>query len=519
MLTPSPTTSLLHRFRADRKPSPLHSLEKAILILVAGHLCFLPWALGTMHPWSQLVSLGLSSVAFCLALIPRKLSQTDMHVGGTKSADQTVVPDAASSRAKTYRVSPLPRLLRFPLFWIGLALLAYIAIQGLNPSWVWTRNATSWWLVRSDDIRWLPTSIDAPFDRFNVWRQFIIYLSAWFTICTIWIGFTRRRSLQALLVAVLINAVVLAIVGMVHRIVSPYAFFGFYRWPAGHSAFASFIYKNHAGAFFSLIASLAVALALWTSSRGMRNGRRSTPAGILIFGALLLFAAVLLSASRGAAITLVGFGLLVSLWVFFRNWRVPTQNTSNRTITLLLVLVFAGTLFGTVRYLDFSGVARHFNVLAKDPMSSIEGRLMAYDSGAAMLKEHWLRGVGAGGFRHLFPEYLKKYSAASDEGRLFWEHVHRDWLELPIELGLVGTLLLCLGAGWAGYFFVRHHNTGWHFLAAPLLLGCSQTLLHAWFDFPFQCPALLITWLGLFAISARWVELDGPQAIGFDSPQ
>jgi hypothetical protein len=41
-----------------------------------------------------------------------------------------------------------------------------------------------------------------------------------------------------------------------------------------------------------------------------------------------------------------------------------------------------------------------------------------------------------------------------------------------------------------------------------LAFGCLQTLVQAIFDFPFQNPAILVTWLALLVISIRWVELE-----------
>ena len=45
-----------------------------------------------------------------------------------------------------------------------------------------------------------------------------------------------------------------------------------------------------------------------------------------------------------------------------------------------------------------------------------------------MLRDYWQRGVGSGGFRYLFPEYIKHYPSAYQGGQLFWEHAHNDWL-------------------------------------------------------------------------------------------
>lgn len=524
--TLNPGSNLLHRFRSDRKRLPLHPLEKAVLTVVALHLCFLPWALGTMHAWSQLTSLGFGVLGLAVALIPRTYSgDYALPAAGHQFTVNGLPSTVHRSSSAGYRLIAWPRLVRFPLFWIGLALLAYIAVQGFNPSWVWERNATSWWLRRVNDIPWLPTSIDAPFQRFNVWRQFIIYASAWLTVCTVWVGFTRRRSLQVLLITVLANATLLAFVGFAHRVVSPASFLGLFDWPRGSSAFASFIYKNHAGAYFALAMSLAVALGIWFHLGGRQHEKKSTPTGILFFGALALAAAAAASASRGAVITSAFFLFMTALWYFVRRKLQPRASEHNTAITVAVVLMFLGAIAGTIRYADFSAIRDRFEVLLKDPGSTTEGRKMASSAGSAMLADSGLRGIGAGGFRHLFPEYIKRYPDVYQNGTLFWDHVHRDWLEIPIELGAAGTLLLLLGGGYWLLFFLRLHRAPsalrppssvinpppsiiWHPLVLPVLLGCSQTLIHAWFDFPFQNPAILITWLVLVTVSARWLELD-----------
>lgn len=151
----------LEHFRSDRRRLPLHPREKALLALVALHLCFLPWALGTMHVWSQLTSLGLGAAGMVLALIPRTYSgdyalpmshqvsglfasvsqsenrgqtpgwQLSRHAGGAtdpglaaaSNREPATASSQASGQATTMRLTMWPRLLRFPLFWIGLALL------------------------------------------------------------------------------------------------------------------------------------------------------------------------------------------------------------------------------------------------------------------------------------------------------------------------------------------------------------------------------------------------------------
>ena len=216
-----PPHNLLEKFRSDRRRLPLHPREKALLAIVAIHLCFLPWALGTMHAWSQLTSLGLAMVGFVLALLPR--DYTSDQSGGA-----------------AMRLTMWPRLVKFPLFWIGLALLGYITLQASNPSWVWERNATTWWLRPVNNVPWLPTSIETPFERFNLWRQFIIYASAWLVVCTLWTGFTRRRALQLLLTVLVVNAIFLAAVGYLQKLLAAADSSGHLSVPRGYDPFLQF---------------------------------------------------------------------------------------------------------------------------------------------------------------------------------------------------------------------------------------------------------------------------------------
>jgi hypothetical protein len=508
----------LEHFRASKQRLPLHPLEKAVLTAVAVHLCFLPWALGTMHPWSQITSLVLSALGLLIALIPRTYSGDYLPA----LPPQAFSPDAqrrdesrrsfsvgGQSQVSVMRLSAWPRLLRFPIFWIGLALLGYIALQAYNPSWVWERNERTWWLRRVNDIEWLPTSIDSPFERFDIWRQFIIYASAWLTTCTVWIGFTRRRSLQVLLIALVANASLLATAGFLQRIFKPYTILGIIGWHPETTPFASFVYHNHAGAYFALLVGVSAALAIWFFDSGERAMRKSTPAGIFAICAVFLAGTVLFSLSRGATLTVGLFILFFAIWFFVRRRFAPVNATTNPILIAAIIVILAVLAVGALRELDFTAVTGKFDRLLKGQTAdeSTRLRILAYDSGGAMLNDYWLRGTGAGAFRYLFPEYIKKHADAYAGGRLFWEHAHRDWFEIPIELGAAGCVLLLLGAGWWWSVFYRGRAV-WHSLAIPVLLGCGQTLAHAWFDFPFQNPAILCTWLALIAISARWIELD-----------
>lgn len=474
---------------------PLHLLERIFLGIILVQLVFLPWAWGTMHPRNQVIALGLGLLALGVALVPRRYDEE--HAGG-----------------REFRLNPWPRLLRFPLFWIGLLLLGYIVIQGWNPSWVWERDERFWWLRRVNDIAWLPTSVDSPFERFNLWRQLMIYAIGWVTVCGLWIGVTRRKSLHILLGVLAANALILAVVGFVHRASGAGKLLWLREFP-GAGSFASFVYRNHAGGYFGLLGFVAFGLAVWHYFDGRKRLARSTPSAVWLLVSLFLLGAVVFSLSRGATISVAVFGLGAVIALLILRLTTTTRSTTPVLVNVMIAAVILGTVGFVVREVDFTEVQNRFATLSKlqanDP--SVVARRLAREAALEMYGDYWLRGVGAGGFRFLFPNYARKHPEIHLDGHLQWQHAHIDWLQIPIELGLAGVILITTGVGWAGIAWVR--AGGWrHPLALMIVIGLGQILLHAFMDFPFQNPAILVTWWALLVISLRWLELDAPRTDG-----
>jgi hypothetical protein len=100
-------------FRPQAKQYALHPLERGMVAVVIALLIFLPWALGGMKLWSQWTALALAALAFIIALVPRKYDDR-YHAGGS------------------VRLLPWPRLLRFPVFWLGLYIFGR-AVTGQHP--------------------------------------------------------------------------------------------------------------------------------------------------------------------------------------------------------------------------------------------------------------------------------------------------------------------------------------------------------------------------------------------------
>ncbi len=493
--SPRPDNSALQAFRGDgRAAISLHPLEKTLLIIVGALLCFMPWALGTMHVWSQFVSLGLASAAFIVSLINRHYRDELAPQGD-------------------FKLIMWPKLLRFPLAWLGLLLLAYILVQALNPAWVYARDTKSWWLNPVDNITWLPSGMDTPYKDMNPWRVLVIYSTVWLTVCALWVGVTRRVTVQWLFSVIAANGALLAILGILQKVTGATKILWFWDTKGITYFFSTIIYKNHAGAYFNLVLMLTVGLLYWHFSRAERRLDRSSPAPVFGFICVLLGISVLLTNSRGAIILLMGFSLIAFIGFIVRCTLYRSESRSPWTVTLLcavfVLFVGLGAYFlnaGT----SFERVGKLIENRHTD--GSVVSRTLVRDATWEMAKDNLVTGWGAGSYRHYFPVYQRHYPDIhivpwNKNLRMRWEYAHNDYVQLLAELGLIGASILAAMLLAGLRHFVRHRVWQRPHLMF-ILLALTITAAHAWVDFQFHNPAILVLWCASAALVGRWTEFE-----------
>lgn len=481
----------------------IHGQEKALIGMLGLWVVILPWALGTMHVWSQLLSLLLALCALLLALSPR--NYTARHTDGP-----------------AYQLHTWPKLLKFPLFWLGLAFFIYVAIQAMNPAWEYVRSTTHWWLRALQPMKWLPSSLDTPFAQMNAWRQLMIWVAPWLALCAAWIGLTRRASAQFLVITMALNGLLVAGFGLVQKFSGTKLLYWTYDFPGAHG-FGSFVYKNHAAAFLLVALAINLSLAIWFARRGRRLQQRSTPAPLFVLASLVICVALIVSQSRLGA--LLGMGLLIGLPAlhFWQDYRAGAHSlhTINWPMGLIIFVLLAGFGGWLATNFNIGKVLSRFEGLSRQEGEvSVRMRLYAFEATRQMITDHPVYGVGAGGYRFLFPEYQMKFpditqrlytygreGAGRTYRRLFFDHAHNDYLHILSETGLVGGLILLSGLAVVLSVFtvstaLQHPLT----LAAGLVL--IAMLVYGLLDFPWHNPAVLGSLAVFLCTAHRWSELE-----------
>jgi len=493
---PRSDDSPLQAFRGElRATTELHSLETGLLITTAVLLCFMPWAFGAMQVWSQFVALGLSATSFTLALINR-------HYRGH------LAPQG------DFKLIMWPKLIRFPLFWLGLLFLAYILVQALNPAFTYTVENKRWWLEPTAHIAWLPTSVASPYADMNTWRMLVLYGALWLQVCALWVGLTRRVAVQTLFTVIVVNGAVFALLGILQKVthakhvlwvlkdINPTGIF-----------FGTIIYKNHAGAYLALVLMLCTGLLYWHFARAERRMARTSPAPIFAFCAVLLGLSVMLTESRSATILLMIFTLVAFIGFILRCALTRSEGRSPWVITLLCA-VFALFIGLGAYFLNtdeaFNRIGRLIEAGKKD--SSVSSRLIARQATWDMARDELVTGWGAGSYRHAFPKYQRQYpeityAAGNKKLRMRWEYAHNDYVQFIAEYGFLGAgMLLAFIAIGVSHFVKQRAYQKPHLVFIALAL--VFTAAYAWVDFPFHNPAILFLWFISAALVGRWAELE-----------
>ena len=474
--------------------------ERAVVLIGGLTLAFSAWGLAGVQLWSLHTLLAGGVLTWCVSIVP--LPQ------GWNGGD-----------GEHGNVRNIKRLLRFPVFWLSAAFLAYIVIQGLNPAWVQLRNENGWWVEQVDAIDWLPSSVDANYVPMDAFRVLSSFTAAFTLVWGLWVGVRRRSSAIILLWILIVSGVGMAIVAMLQKFSGADAVL--WTVPSSNSNFwGTFFYRNQAVAYLNLIICACGVLYFYHFNRAEQRGLSGGPHLLLFVFVAVLYTSIGLALSRGGilfggVITACFFMVAAARWLFSRS----VQNSI--LLTVLIALLLGSGSYTMFQYVDLEDIELRFG--------DIETTLLTADRDSRMIttkitwkiaqERLWLGG-GAGSWRYIFPMYQKSYPeiyyhryhpARGWVGRKFYKYAHNDIVQFLCEYGIIGCSCLVLIFGyWAWCLLFR--SSGNVLSAVMLLIGLSVAFGHAFVDFIFQSPVYWLAFNGLICISVQLLALYGQRA-------
>lgn len=252
----------------------------------------------------------------------------------------------------------------------------------------------------------------------------------------------------------------------------------------------SFANRNH----FALFLALGCLLApVWAFLDGRRPGWRASVA----LGLIMVFALEILASGSRAGLLVGAIALVVAPLIVWRG--VKTVLAGQPRWVFGALIFAAGAIVAIAVLLSISADrAESINrALVIDPGQDMRGRGLPVV--LAMIREYFPWGSGLGGFDALFrlhePLDLLKPT--------YFNHAHNDLLEIALDSGVFGLLILMTGIAWWIWAGVR----AWRGRSGQVLprLGSTMLLLiviASVFDYPARTPMIM----AMVVIAAVWLD-------------
>jgi O-antigen ligase len=254
---------------------------------------------------------------------------------------------------------------------------------------------------------------------------------------------------------------------------------------------ASFANRNHYALFLALGCLLVPG---WIFLDGRRPGWRAS-AGI---GLLLLFALMILTTGSRAGI---GTGILAIIAAMVLAWG-DIGRSLRRAPSWMRPALIAGVVVLVLAFVAISVAADRATsinrIFAVDPGQDMRGR--GLPTVLAMIATYFPFGSGLGGFDPIFrlhePFNLLKLT--------YFNHAHDDFLEIVMDAGLPGLVLIVAALAWWGWASA----TAWRSVTTRSILprlGSAAILimmLGSIIDYPLRTPMMM----AILMVAAVWLS-------------
>jgi tetratricopeptide (TPR) repeat protein len=402
------------------------------------------------------------------------------------------------------------------IFWAGLVLVVLQTIplppavlriitpqtQGLLSFW---ESVPDWWGQRG----WCYVSL-TPWETCYSLILFVAYGVLFYVSIQV---LRERSDIFGLLEWIAVAGVSAAVLAWVQLGVGTDKFLGIFEYPfrkASEYLTGSFTTKNHFGHFLVLTLG-PLLLVVCRASAVAHSKSRTSFAGLEVnpqvlmlgslFGLGLLLLSILGSLSRGAILASAIAGIFFTLTALRAKALRPLV-----AISLLMVSLVAGVVVVAFQGEEFF---RRVETLTSGVWEQIDhraARRTIWSTVIRALPDFAPLGAGVGSLREVYPIYLTRH----DFPRYF-THAESGYLQIALEVGFPGTVLLVIGLGTAGAWVL----TGWlrakdrDLVLATGAVGASllASMFHSLFDFVWYIPGCMVLTVVLTACACRLAQL------------
>ena len=265
-----------------------------------------------------------------------------------------------------------------------------------------------------------------------------------------------------------------------------------YKWTNHGVATGFFANSNHMATL--LVITVPLLFALVAELRGRSKNPRAG-------------SAVMLLAVAGLLVVLVGIFLNGSLAAVLLG--LPVVMVSG-TLLLPQAMRLRGPVIAVALLALAAMMAVYLTPLQDRLMASnatsFESRQMMWSDTVPAIGDHGLLGSGAGSF----PRIYRQYEDHSEVTRTFINHAHNDYLEIALETGVPGVLLLAAFLlWWAGRTVPIWRTAATDRYAVAATIASGAMLVHSLVDYPLRTTALSAIMAACLALMARPRPRDG----------
>lgn len=422
-----------------------------------------------------------SSLSFCLLVL---LLAVLWVAGGASRADalgQAIVRGASTALlviAILFGDRPIfSRTKPVVLFLLAAALLILLQLVPLPPA-IWESLPGRHFLIepmRLDGIDqpWRPLAM-VPGAAVNAAGSLIVPVAVFVLVSAL--PGTERTWLPGLLLVLIIMSMLLGLLQLSGAPINN----PFINDTPGQVS-GSFANRNH----LALLLALGCLLApVWA----FLDGREPKWRGPIAFGCVLLFVLTILASGSRTGLFLgvvaLGIGFMIVRQGVMRALRRYPRWVFPALILALVGMIagFALISFAADRALS---IARMFAADVGQDM-----RVRSLSTVLAMIGEYFPFGSGLGGFDPIF----RIHEPLPLLGLTYFNHAHNDWLEIVLDAGLAGLLLLLAAVLWWASASFRAWRAGASPRHALPKLGSAMLLLvmiASGFDYPARTPMIM----------------------------